>query len=250
MRRHNTTPSLLLAATVLATVSCDTSPFDLQRGLPRDVVDAGALACDVLADSLARDIYAQSGACTAVIRMSRPSLELLGYRLICGPTIPATRQTAEVRAESDTAIGITDETDMLNQEPTDDEYVFFKDASGGAAVSAATTLTVFGGTTFRMGVGAIVYPLAWDPPTELGPDCPSGVQLPTMRGWSLTYGSAIPNDVVVSPWQAADRTGIPAAFARGGAVSNVVVLEYATTVDFAPGQSSEWVVLVNGTPVD
>ena len=213
----------------------------------------GSGAAEIAA--LAAELYEAPGrACTVVVRLDYLTPVPLGYQIFCGPRATLTEAEARRRAMTDT--GFTRLPDTLNPPDPEDEWIFAfpaVDFGAEAAVSADTGLTVFGATTVWAGSGDLEYPAAWRDPAELGSGCSPAGGIPANRsydfsGWYPPLPSEIQAvlDVVL-------QTAVPAAFWSHGAVFDAVVLRYPRTVGgpdpfWAP--TSEWIVLVNGGPVE
>lgn len=205
--------------------------------------------------ALAAELYEAPGqACTVVVRLDYLTLVPLGYQIFCGPRATLTEEEARSRAMLDT--GFTYLPDTLNPPNPEDEWIFtfpVADFGSEVAVSADTGLTVFGATTVWMGSGDVEYPIAWRDPAELGSGCSPAGGIPTYRSYDLTGISPPPS---FEPEVALDvvlQTAVPAAFWSRGAVFDAVVLRYPRAMGgpepfYEP--TAEWIVLVNGGPVE
>jgi hypothetical protein len=205
--------------------------------------------------ALAAELYEAPGqACTVTVRLDYLTLVPLGYQVFCGPRATLTEEEARSRAMTDT--GFTYLPDTLNPPNPEDEWIFafpIVDFGSEVAVSADAGLTVFGATTVWAGHGDIRYPSSWRDPVDLGSGCSPAGGIPASRDYDLCGVSSPPPLDIHAPLDVVLQTAVPAAFWSHGAVFDAVVLRYPRTVGgpdpfWAP--TSEWIVLVNGGPVE
>lgn len=215
--------------------------------------DAGA-ACEALADALSAKVAPVTGSCTTVVRVSEPSLTVVGYRMFCGPYAHVTEAEAQTRSQAETGVGFPGcfQTPSITGSAPADDFVFFQPASAAAcaccgdgwltAVGVRNGLTVLGANiTLAPSGGGVVFPATWDPPGDLGTGCAQAAMAP-IRGFDLVplgppYGPP-PRELTVEDVrpavEAVWRTALPAALWKRGYVFDTVVLRIApSTFDFA-----------------
>ncbi len=199
-------------------------------------------------EALAKEMYAEIGSCTAVVRLDYQTYDLLGYQLFCGPYTRLSEKEARTIAESDTGYGL--DAIMLNEPDPEDTWVFYEppgDFGGVGAVSARNGLSVFGGSIVWMGTGDITYPTNWRPLEELGHGCDPAGGIPRARGYDLVSGGAPLSDAQINAaLEVVLDTAIPGAFWEGGYVFDAVVLSYPRTMGAFNPNTAEWIVMVNG----
>ena len=236
--------------------------FDVRDARDESDVPVVPSACQPQIDALTAKIVPATGSCTTIVRMSRATGAIKGYRMICGGYGASDEASAAKQAQSETGVGFTGcfmLKSITGSKPPDD-YVFFQPASAAAcaccgdgwltAVSARNGLTLLGGEiSFGDGRG-LVFPKSFDDARELGASCGSRLPLPSVRGFDLTKMGApgmvpppLSGPVMDSLLRTIWSTALPDALARKHYIFDAVVLLYAPRAT-APTEA-EWLVLID-----
>jgi hypothetical protein len=193
---------------------------------------------------------AQTGTCTAVVRLDYRSLKVLGHTFVCGPYDGGGEQKA--RATADAAATFPNAQPagqgrlLLSGETVGSEWLFYQtpgDFGGASAVSARSGLTVFAGSIVWAGTGSLLVPSKWET-TELGTGCAS-FMFP-VRAFDLTSGAELKNGEANAAVNVVFGSAIPSALAKIGGVFDAVVLLYPRTVGLFEPETAEYLVLLNG----
>jgi hypothetical protein len=226
----------------------DSSAVDADAG------DACPSCDEALVTSLAQKTRID-GTCTAVIRMDDVSLKILGHAVMCGPYAMTTEESARTAARSVVFTyahpPVADGMLILGPAPVD-EWMFLQNttAYGGiVAVSTRSGLVVFAGDLNEdSGLAKIREPSLWDT-TDVGFGFPRPTPVP-VRAFDLLENREVPPKTEVV--NVALATAYPSAFARWGALFDVVVLHYYRTAlglcDPAPCHHDFIVLLNAGVP--
>jgi hypothetical protein len=196
---------------------------------------------------------AQTGTCTAVVRLDYTSLAVLGHAFVCGPYTAGNEAKARAQADADATFPEAEAAghgDVLMAGDTEGaEWLFYQspgDFGGAAAVSARSGLTVFAGSIVWSGTGTLLVPAQWSS-SELGRGC-SSPMFP-IRAFDLRSGSAFTS----GDWSAAARvvfeSALPSALVKLGGVFDSVLLLYPRTVGEFDPKKAEYVMLINGGAV-
>lgn len=208
--------------------------------------------CESIAAELAMQVgpSAQTGTCTAVVRVDYTSLKVLGHTFVCGPYNGGgeemARATADAAATFPNAQAAGHGKLLLAGNLVGSEWIFYQspsDFGGASAVSSRSGLTVFAGSIVWAGTGTLLVPSAWST-SELGTGCPS-VMFPS-RGFDLSSGTEFKNGEYRAAVDVVFGTAIPAAMAKLGGVFEAVVLLYPRTVGVLDPKRAEYIVLLNG----
>jgi len=235
----------LLFALLLGALGCPAS-----LGNPDD--DDATDDCGPAQEAIAAEIYASRQYCSAILRLDHETTAPLAWQLLCAE--PGPGPDGEAARELSQALNGTSATSPLISGPNpEDQWVFYDspgDFGGIGAVSATTGLATFGGAIVWDGEGEIGNPAFWRELDELGTGCPPmDVDLP-QRGFDGLDGSLLSIADTNVATNVLEQTALPGAFMSGGYMFNAVVLRYPRSVGGFLPETAEWIVLLDGGPLE
>jgi hypothetical protein len=224
--------------------------------------DVATASCVQIEAALAAEVSPTTGSCTTVVRLDYGTLQLLSYRMLCGPYAPTALAGAFQHASADTGLSLTgcNAGQSISGNAPRDEYVFYQSANARqcdccgdgwlASTSARTGITALGSAIDVGGAPhGLKVPTGWRPASELGAECAGKSTMPPTRGWDvaqsldpLTPPPALDAMLLGQVAAVIEHTVLLDALASVDTVFDAVALKYAGTL-VTP--DAEVIVLLN-----